>query len=160
MKKIILALVVVAAFLVVTNALIQAEENQIHACYKKYPGILRIVSDPGQCRTGEIPLTWNKTEPPGDREYDITREEFGALVKRVEDLEMIVSRCNQNSDCISSDYCAKNEGDCESTGSCIPKPGVCLDVWIPVCGCDGNTYGNACEAAARGVSVRHAGACI
>jgi hypothetical protein len=160
MKKLIIAFVVMFVFLVATNALIQAEGNQIHACYKKYPGILRIVSDPGQCRTGEIPLTWNKTEPQRDREYSITREEFEALVERVKDLERIASRCNQNSDCISNEYCAKGAEDCEGTGSCIPKPGVCSDVWDPVCGCDGRTYGNACTAVARGVSVKHAGECI
>ncbi|WP_371400269.1 hypothetical protein [Priestia megaterium] len=32
-------------------------------------------------------------------------------------------------------------------------------MYQPVCGCDGKTYGNACQAAGAGVSVASAGAC-
>lgn len=44
-------------------------------------------------------------------------------------------------------------------GICKVKPEVCPDVWEPVCGCDGVTYGNECERLMAGVQLDHTGAC-
>ena len=68
--------------------------------------------------------------------------------------------CNSNDDCGSSFfgmYCAKD--GCHGEGTCAPKPGACIAVWDPVCGCDGETYGNPCAAAAAGVNVASDGEC-
>ncbi|MCS6857003.1 MAG: Kazal-type serine protease inhibitor domain-containing protein, partial [Sandaracinaceae bacterium] len=40
-----------------------------------------------------------------------------------------------------------------------PPPKACSEVFEPVCGVDGRTYGNRCEAEAAGVDVAHEGAC-
>lgn len=67
--------------------------------------------------------------------------------------------CDDNGDCGGNQYCAKEAGDCDGSGACTRRPRICPLVYNPVCGCDGNTYGNACEAARAGVNVDHPGEC-
>ncbi|HKP63737.1 MAG TPA: Kazal-type serine protease inhibitor domain-containing protein [Polyangiales bacterium] len=50
-------------------------------------------------------------------------------------------------------------GAADQTGTCLPKPDVCADIYQPVCGCDDRTYGNECSAHAAGVSVVSKGEC-
>ena len=68
--------------------------------------------------------------------------------------------CKSNDDCGEGSYCAKKDGDCDSFGKCIEMPELCPLVYKPVCGCDSKTWGNGCEAAAAGVNVASAGACV
>ena len=67
--------------------------------------------------------------------------------------------CHDNFDCADDEYCRKRKGRCEAEGVCEPRPEVCPLVIDPVCGCDGETYDNACEAAASGVSLEDDEAC-
>jgi hypothetical protein len=65
--------------------------------------------------------------------------------------------------CNAAEYCAYEPGqscgaaDAESV--CKPRPSECPAVLAPVCGCDGKTYGNVCEAAGGGVGILKNGPC-
>jgi hypothetical protein len=69
----------------------------------------------------------------------------------------------QHVTCAPGEYCHLTSSGChtgEGVGVCEPKPQNCPGVWMPVCGCDGRTYGNTCTAAEKGANVAHEGACI
>jgi hypothetical protein len=67
--------------------------------------------------------------------------------------------CRDNSACGATEYCEKRVGDCGGEGVCTPRPEICTRERDPMCGCDGMTYGNPCEASRAGVNVSARGAC-
>ncbi len=68
--------------------------------------------------------------------------------------------CTDNNQCAAEEFCATAPGMCGEFGECTERPLGCPAVSDPVCGCDGTTHGNACEAAAAGVSVEFDGTCV
>lgn len=68
----------------------------------------------------------------------------------------------QNIQCAGGLFCKYETGVCaenSAQGVCSSIPEMCIELFSPVCGCDGKTYSNSCKAFAAGSSVRSEGEC-
>jgi hypothetical protein len=76
---------------------------------------------------------------------------------------MAETTCAADADCGEGQWCDFPVGALcgadDVDGVCRPRPDSCIAVYRAVCGCDGTTYGNACEAAAAGTDIAYRGTC-
>jgi hypothetical protein len=64
--------------------------------------------------------------------------------------------------CGAHEFCQLKTGVCftpDMQGKCATRPDVCNKIFRPVCGCNGQTFGNDCERMMAGQSKRHNGKC-
>lgn len=64
--------------------------------------------------------------------------------------------------CAEGLWCESPAGQCgrpDAMGTCIRTGPVCIKLYKPVCGCNGETYGNDCERRAARVQKAHDGRC-
>ena len=54
--------------------------------------------------------------------------------------------CTDNTTCAETEFCKKEDGDCNGLGICAPIPLACIDAYLPVLACDGGQYDNYCYA--------------
>ncbi|WP_375166909.1 Kazal-type serine protease inhibitor [Bradyrhizobium sp. CCGB20] len=68
-----------------------------------------------------------------------------------------------NIPCKANEWCnfpsSNRCGIGDQFGVCRTRPQLCPQYVMPVCGCDGKSYNNACEAARAGTDTAHAGRC-
>jgi hypothetical protein len=113
---------------------------------------LPICAQANDCAVTYDPATNTLKIPCFNYEGTVYDVDVGLIDIEVKDFS-VEGDCLTNADCDTNQYCAKADGDCAGVGTCEAKPENCVLILMPVIGCDGETYGNFCDANREGINV-------
>ena len=92
---------------------------------------------------------------------DCQRLAVGAQLDQAGECQEPANECGPwlGGDCPAQETCDVHGCGMGAGGQCVARPDACAQNLDPVCGCDGETYGNDCARIMAGAPLDHAGEC-
>ncbi len=163
MKKINVVLIILLASALFSSFVYAEEGIGVSECKSQGESIPVIANPPECCEgldlikplsSGLVGISGYCTSKCGD---DYCDDSIESTYNCSADCERDYS-CWSDRDCESNEFCYLDNCLAE-TGNCLEKPEVCIELYAPVCGCDGKTYSNSCFMQGAGVSLDYSGKC-